>query len=383
MVWNEPGTPRGKDPWGSRGDEGGPPDLDEVARKMQDKLRSLFGGRGGRGGGGLGFWLVLALVLGTLLVWACTYIIQPPERGVVLRFGAYVTTLEPGLNFRLPRPIESVEVVNVDQIRSFEHRGTMLTQDENIVDVELAVQYRVKDAKNYLFDVFRPDATLAEAAEAAVRIIVGKSKLDFVLTEGRAVIASETQELTQNILDLYQAGVQVTSVNMQPAKPPEEVKSAFDDAIRAREDEQRLINEAEAYRNEIIPKARGSGARITQDALAYKARVIAEAEGEANRFEQLQVAYAKAPEVTRQRLYLETMESVLSNTTKVLLDAKGGNNVVYLPIDRLMERKGTEAQRTAKTLPPSPPEVVQDIQPPLVSEEARRDRSRPKTREIR
>lgn len=382
MVWNEPGAPRGKDPWGSRGGEGEPPDLDEVARKMQEKLRSLFGGEGGKGGT-FGFWIALALILGALLIWECTYIIQPPERGVVLRFGAYTTTLEPGLNFRLPRPIEHVEVVNVDQIRSFEHRGTMLTQDENIVDVELAVQYRVKDAGDYLFKVFRPDPTLAQATEGAVRTVVGKSKMDFVLTEGRAVIASESRELTQQILDLYNTGVEIVSVNMQPAKPPEEVKSAFDDAIKAREDEQRLINEAEAYRNEITPKARGAAARITENARAYKARVINQAEGEANRFEQLQVEYTKAPAVTRQRLYLETMESVLANATKVMLDAKGGSNVVYLPIDKLMERKGTEPQLSAETLPPAPPEVLPDTRPPLASEQERRDRARSRTREIR
>jgi membrane protease subunit HflK len=213
---------------------------------------------------------------------------------------------------------------------------------------------------------------------------VGKSKLDFVLTEGRAVITSESRDLTQQILDLYNSGMLIMSVNMQPAKPPEEVKSAFDDAIKAREDEQRLINEAEAYKNEITPKARGASARITEEALAYKARVIAQAEGEANRFEQLQVEYAKAPEVTRRRLYLETMEAVLSNATKVMLDAKGGNNIVYLPIDRLMENKGEEAQLTAKALPPPPPEAIPETRsPPFASEQERRSRSRSRTREIR
>jgi modulator of FtsH protease HflK len=376
MVWNEPGGSRGKDPWEGRGGGGEPPDLEEVARKMKERFRGLFGGgkgNGGRDGRRAGLGILIALILLALLIWEMTYIIEPPERGVVLRFGAYVATLGPGLNLRLPRPIESVEVINVDQIRSFEHRGTMLTQDENIVDVELAVQYRIKDAQDYTFNIFRPDATLAQTNESATRTIIGKSKLDFVLTEGRAQIASEIKELTQQILDLYSAGVLITSVNMQPAKPPEEVKSAFDDAIKAREDEQRLINEAEAYQNEVTPKARGAAARITEDSHAYRSRVIAQAQGEANRFQQLLVEYEKAPEVMRRRLYLETMEAVLSSTPKVLLDAKGSNNLMYLPIDKLIERKKTEVPLT--TLP-SPPEAA----PETASGSEREMRDRPRTR---
>lgn len=377
MVWNEPGGGRGKDPWEGRGG-GEPPDLDEVARKMKERFRGLFGGGQGNGGR-FGLGILIALILLALLIWEITYIIQPPERGVVLRFGAYVATLEPGLNFRLPRPIESVEVINVDQIRSFEHRGTMLTQDENIVDVELAVQYRIKDAQDYTFNIFRPDATLAQTNESATRTIIGKSKLDFVLTEGRAQISSEVKELTQQILDLYSAGVLITSVNMQPAKPPDEVKSAFDDAIKAREDEQRLINEAEAYQNEITPKARGAAARITEDSHAYRSRVIVQAQGEANRFQQLLVEYEKAPEVMRRRLYLETMEAVLSSTPKVLLDAKGGNNLMYLPIDKLIERKEVEVPLT--TTLPSPPEAAPETA--SSSEREMRDRTRTRTRGTR
>jgi modulator of FtsH protease HflK len=383
MVWNEPGGGRGKDPWEGRGG-GEPPDLDEVARKMKERFRGLFGGGQGNGGKGgrFGLGILIALILLALLIWDMTYIIQPPERGVVLRFGAYATTLEPGLNFRFPRPIESVEVINVDQIRSFEHRGTMLTQDENIVDVELAVQYRIKDAQDYTFNIFRPDATLAQTHESATRTIIGKSKLDFVLTEGRAQIASEIKELTQQILDLYSAGVLITSVNMQPAKPPDEVKGAFDDAIKAREDEQRLINEAEAYQNEVTPRARGAAARITEDSHAYRSRVIAQAQGEANRFQQLLVEYEKAPEVMRRRLYLETMEAVLSSTPKVLLDVKGSNNLTYLPIDKLIERKEKEVEVPLTTTLPSPPEAA----PPETassSEREMRDRTRTRTRGTR
>ena len=377
MVWNEPGGGRGKDPWEGRGG-GEPPDLDEVARKMKERFRGLFGGGKGNGdkGGRFGLGILIALVFLALLIWEMIYIIQPPERGVVLRFGAHVATLEPGLNFRLPRPIESVEVINVDQIRSFEHRGTMLTQDENIVDVELAVQYRIKDAQDYTFNVFRPDAALAQTHESATRTIIGKSKLDFVLTEGRAQISSEVKELTQQILDLYSAGVLITSVNMQPAKPPDEVKGAFDDAIKAREDEQRLINEAEAYQNEVTPRARGAAARITEDSHAYRSRVIVQAQGEANRFQQLLVEYEKAPEVMRRRLYLETMEAVLSSTPKVLVDAKGGNNLLYLPIDKLIERKEKEVEVPLTTTLPSPPEAA----PETASSSEREVRDRTRTR---
>jgi modulator of FtsH protease HflK len=379
MVWNEPGGGRGKDPWEGRGG-GEPPDLDEVARKMKERFRGLFGGGQGNGGR-FGLGILIALILLALLIWEITYIIQPPERGVVLRFGAHVATLEPGLNFRLPRPIESVEVINVDQIRSFEHRGTMLTQDENIVDVELAVQYRIKDAQDYTFNVFRPDAALAQTHESATRTIIGKSKLDFVLTEGRAQISSEVKELTQQILDLYSAGVLITSVNMQPAKPPDEVKGAFDDAIKAREDEQRLINEAEAYQNEVTPRARGAAARITEDSHAYRSRVIVQAQGEANRFQQLLVEYEKAPEVMRRRLYLETMEAVLSSTPKVLVDAKGGNNLLYLPIDKLIERKEKEVEVPLTTTLPSPPEAAPETA--SSSEREMRDRTRTRIRGTR
>jgi membrane protease subunit HflK len=272
-------------------------------------------------------------------------------------------------------------VINVDQIRSFEHRGTMLTQDENIVDVELAVQYRIKDAEEYTFNIFRPDATLAQTNESATRTIIGKSKLDFVLTEGRAQIASEIKELTQQILDIYSAGVLITSVNMQPAKPPEEVKSAFDDAIKAREDEQRLINEAEAYQNEVTPRARGAAARITEDSHAYRSRVIVQAQGEANRFQQLLVEYEKAPEVMRRRLYLETMEAVLSSTPKVLLDTKGGNSLMYLPIDKLIERKEKEVEVPLTATLPSPPEAAPETA--SGSERDMRDRARTRTRGTR
>ncbi len=352
MPWNEPGGDGQKDPWGRPDKESGPPDLDEVVRKLQERLKGLFGGRRGvgtttpkrsPGSAKPGIWIIVLVIGAILLLWETAYIIEPAERGVVLRFGSYTATLDPGLNFRLPRPIENVTKVDVAQIRSVPHKATMLTQDENIIDMDLAVQYRVKDVTQYLFNVRNPDVTLRQVTESALRDMVGNSKMDFVLTEGRAEIAGGTKEHIQSILDQYQAGLLVTSVNMQPARPPEEVKPAFDDAIKAREDEQRLINEAEAYRNEVLPKSRGAAARVLAEANAHKFKVIAEAQGEADRFQRLLSEYQKAPEVTRQRLYLDTVESVLSKTSKVIVSTKGGNNILYLPLDKLMER-GTQVR---------------------------------------
>ncbi|HQU14737.1 MAG: HflK protein [Chromatiales bacterium 21-64-14] len=359
MAWNEPGG--GKDPWGNRGDHG-PPDLDEVIRKLQRRLGALFGGRrsgGGSSGGGsastrlgssfsFGFLLLVLLAL-----WALSgiYIVDQAERGVVLRFGKYVTTTMPGPHWHIPYPIEQVDKVNVARIRTAQlgsrageggsdaglggQKALMLTQDENIVDVELEVQYRVKDARDYLFNVRDPDVVLQQVAESALREAVGRSTMDFVITTGRSQVVAKTETLIQRILDHYGTGLEVTSVNMPYAQPPDQVKSAFDDAIKAREDEQRYKNEAEAYANGIIPVARGEAARRRQDAEGYKASVVAEATGRASRFLQMLKAYRKAPAVTRERLYLDTMQSVLGNSTKVLLDVKSGNNVFYLPLDRL------------------------------------------------
>lgn len=337
MAWNEPGGGN-KDPWGGRGDQG-PPDLDEIVRKMQNKFSSLFGGGGRKVGSGTpnagGIGVVLAALLVLWLVYDMTYVVEPAERGVVTRFGAYVDTLQPGPNLRFPRPIENVYKVDVDQVRSVPHKAQMLTKDENIVEVKLAVQYKVKDARAYLFNVRDPDFSLMQAVQSALREVVGKSAMEFVITDGRDAIAVSTQQLTQEVLDKYVTGLQVVKVNLQDANPPEQVKGAFDDAIKAREDEQRLKNEAEAYANEVIPKARGGGARQLEDANAYKAQVISEAQGNADRFTALLAEYDKAPQVTRERLYLDAMESVLSRTSKVLIDTKSDRNLLYLPLDKL------------------------------------------------
>ena len=354
MGWNEPpGDNKGKDPWGNRGNNDGPPDLDEIVRKMQNSIGGIFGrrpGGPGRGGGGMLplAWLGIILVILVALITNMTYFIDQQERGVVMRFGRYIKTMQPGLNIAYPSFIDKVVRVNVGRVRSFTHKATMLTQDENIVDVEVAVQWQIIDPTKYLFNVMSPDTTLKQVAESTIRSVIGKNKLDFVLTEGRSEIAQRQKEVMQQILDSYDIGVQVNGVEMQPAKPPEAVKAAFDDAIKAREDEQRQVNEAEAYENEIIPRARGQAARIREGANAYKARVIARAEGEASRFEELLTEYERAPAVTRERLYLETMEHVLSSTNKVLLDTRGGsNNLLYLPLDKILQRQGGRVQTFA------------------------------------
>ncbi|OGT76342.1 MAG: HflK protein [Gammaproteobacteria bacterium RIFCSPLOWO2_02_FULL_56_15] len=348
MGWNEPpGGNRDRDPWGGRDKKEGPPDLDEIVRKMQQGLGGLFGKKppSSPGGGSsitAAAWLIIILVLLIFCAFDMVYFVDPQERGVVQRFGSYQTTWLEGLNIRFPRPIETVQLVNVEKIRTLSHKDNMLTQDENIVDVEVAVQWKIKDPVQYLFSVRQPDETLKQVIESAVREVIGKSKLDFVLTEGRGQIAQSQLKLIQQTLDDYEIGILVSAVEMQPAKPPEQVKDAFDDAIKAREDEQRLVNESEAYVNDIIPRARGAAARIREESNGYKARVIARAEGDAARFDQLLAEYTKAPEITRKRLYLDAMESILSNTSKVFLDAEGNNSLIYLPIDRLLDNRSSK-----------------------------------------
>lgn len=353
MGWNEPPDGNnGKDPWGNNGGKknngDGPPDLDEIVRKMQEGLGGIFGNKSsngsGKGGGGA---LPTAFIFIALIAWFTFdsfYAIDEQERGVVLRFGEHVADLPPGLSLRFPRPIEKVIKVNVGQLRSITHKANMLTQDENIVDVEVAVQWKIRNPADFLFNLYAPAATLRQVTESAVREVIGKSELDFVLTEGRSEIAQRQEVLIQEIMDLYGSGIVIAKVEMQSAKPPEQVKAAFDDAIKAREDEQKSVNQAEAYKNDIIPKARGGAARLREEASGYKAKVIAKAEGEASRFEQLLAEYQRAPEVTRQRLYIDAMESVLSNSSKVFMDSDSGNSLMYLPIDKLLERRSNTPQ---------------------------------------
>ena len=364
MAWNEPGGDK-KDPWSGKGDDQGPPDLDEVVKKMQEKLGGVFGGkrRGGNGGGGserppfepnsAGFKGIGALIIIGAVIFAAFqsfYTIAPAERGVILRFGDYKEVTQPGPHFLIPFA-EKVIKVNVDQISSFRHKATMLTRDENIVDIELTVQYRIQDAADYLFQDQNPEKTIRDATETTVRETIGKSNLDFILTEGRGSIANDIKTNVQSLINDYKTGLEITSVNTQPAKPPEQVKSAFDDAIKAREDKARQENQAEAYANEVVPRARGAAARRVEDAKAYLDKVIAEASGEASRFLAVLTEYEKAPEVTRQRLYLETVEEVMGKSSKVIIDAKGGNSLMYLPLDKMIQNNPRMALPPAFNVP--------------------------------
>jgi len=381
MAWNEPGGGN-KDPWsGKGGSDEGPPDLDEVVRRLQERLGGFFKGREPSGGGrfdgpsgGLGVRAVGAIVAVLVLVWLALgiYIVEPAERGIVMRFGGYLDTTSPGPHWHIPAPFEAVVKVNVDEISTLSHRAAMLTQDENIVEVELTVQSRIRDAADYLFQDQDPERTLNDATVTVLRVTIGQSKLDYVMTEGRSAVAVTIKERIQALMDQYKTGLLVTSVNMQPAKPPEAVKSAFDDAIKAREDKERLENQAEAYSNEVIPKARGEAARILADAKAYRDKVIAESEGEAARFTAVLAQYEKAPEVTRQRLYLETMEQVFGKNNKVLLDVReGANNVIYLPLDQMAKPRQVKVDVDAPA-----PAVVQSAPEPAEPPQRVVDRDR-------
>ncbi|MDT8283196.1 MAG: FtsH protease activity modulator HflK, partial [Gammaproteobacteria bacterium] len=341
MAWNEPGGNGDKDPWSNKGKRGnqGPPDLDEVFKNLQKKFGSLFGGKSGgssggsRGngtgiaGGGIGIGVVIVILL---VFWIATgfYKIEAAERGVVLRFGKLEDTTLSGLHWHLPIPIEKVIKVDITKVHTVPLRATMLTQDENIVDIEGSVQYQVADATKYLFNTRDPELALTQATESAIRQSIGRTKMDYVITEGRGQIAVQVKDIIQKIIDSYGTGILVTKLNIQHARPPEAVKDAFDDVTQSREDEERLKNEAQTYSNGVIPKARGNAARIREEAGAYKSEVVASAEGEAQRFTQLLTAYRKAPEVTRERLYLDMMESVLNNSSKVLVDVSGSNNLL-------------------------------------------------------
>jgi membrane protease subunit HflK len=355
MAWNDP-------QWGNNGNrnKSGPPDLDELWRRLSQRINSLFGNRSAGGGGGEGpspgglpgGGNLVGLLIGLLvLVWVASgfYIVDTGQRGVVLRFGKYVETTEPGPRWHLPWPIESREVVNVDQVRTVEigyrnnvkskvlKESLMLTDDENIIDLQFAVQYILKDPVEFLFVNRAPEDTVLQVAETAMREIVGKNKMDFVLYEGRAEIAARAKLLMQQILDRYKTGISISQVTLQNIQPPEQVQAAFDDAVKAGQDRERLKNEAEAYSNDVVPRARGLASRLKEEAEGYKQAVIANAEGEASRFSQILAEYQKAPQVTRQRMYLDTMQTVMNNTSKVVVDQKGGNSLLYLPLDKLQQ----------------------------------------------
>lgn len=382
MGWNEPGDknpwnngPGGNRPGGQRpGNDQGPPDLDELARKIQERMSAMFGGRGrgdggdgnrsgGSGKGGFGgMALVAALLLVIYLAWDMTHIVQAGTQGVVKRFGQYVETIHPGLNFQLPRPIETVTRVDVQRIRNTSYKGIMLTQDENIVDLELDVQYRViegpreapRDADGelmivgpaaFLFRADDPEKIIRLGTSSAIREVVGQNQMDFVLKEGRTEVAARTKEILQELLDAYGVGLMVTTVNMGDAQPPSQVQHAFNDAIKAREDAERLENEAQAYANDVLPRARGKAARVTEEAQAYRDAIVAQADGEAARFDQVLTEYRKAPKVNRDRLYLDAVEDVMSNTSKVIVDVDEGNPLLYLPLDKMMGNTGSRSNQ--------------------------------------
>jgi membrane protease subunit HflK len=348
--------------WGKRPNQG-PPDLDEIWRDFNRKITGLFGRRGGGGddpqapdpkafSGGAG--LLVGLILA---VWLASgfYIVYEGQRGLVLRFGKYVETTMPGPRWHLPYPIETAETVNVAGVRSVEvgyrnnvkskvlKESLMLTDDENIVDVQFAVQYILKSPTDYLFKNRVPDDTVLQAAESAIREVVGRSSMDFVIFEGRAEVAARAHKLTQEILDRYGTGINIQKVTMQNAQPPEQVQASFDDAVKAGQDRERQKNEGQAYANDVIPKAKGMAARLQAEAEGYRQRVIERAEGDAARFRQIVSEYNKAPQVTRDRLYIEAVQQMLSNSTKVLVDQKGGNNLLYLPLDKIMQMSSQSA----------------------------------------
>ena len=359
----------------------GPPDLEELWRDLNRRISGLFGGKKGggqaprptNGGGGGGFnpdsrstraiiGVVLALVV---LIWLASgfFIVQEGQTGVILQFGRFKALTSAGIQWRWPYPIQSNEIVAMSNVRTVEvgytnslrtkvpRESLMLTDDENIIDLQMAVQYRLKDAAEYLFNNYRPDDTVKQAAETSVREVVGSSKMDTVLYEGREQIAIQVATLMQRILDRYQTGILVTSVTVQNAQPPEQVQSAFDDAVKAGQDRERAKNEGQAYANDVIPRARGAASRLLQEAAGYKQRVIANAEGDASRFGQVVAEYSKAPAVTRQRMYLETMQEIYGNAVKVIVDSRANSNLLMLPLDKLLQQAAQDANARAANQP--------------------------------
>lgn len=369
MSWNQQGGD--KDPWGGgKGSNDGPPDLTEAL----DKLRRKFGGGGngnGGGNGGLAFSLPLLVLIAVILLmafsamrgdphWALgVYKVDARERAVVLRFGKFETVKTEGLQWNVPY-LDTVYIVQVTNVREHSASGLMLTEDEAIVDVPVSVQWDVKDLKAFVLNVRDPEISLKHATDSAVRHVVGSSKLDSVLGDGRVVLSAEVEKRLQDYLDSYGTGINIVKVNLLKVEPPREVKQAFDDVIAAKEDKERFGEQAEAYRNEIVPVARGLAKRMEQDAIAYKERVIASAEGEARRFEQLLAEYKKAPEVTRERLYIDAVQEVMNKSTKVMVDTKGSGNLLYLPLDKLMTTSPTTGGSSA-TAGPSVDEVAEEV----------------------
>ena len=359
MAWNEPGNngngnDKDKDPWGGgrKGGDQGPPDIDEVVRNLTKKFNSLFGGGSGgssstgssSSGGGLSAGLITGLVAVVAVIWGFMgfYIVDEAERGVVLRFGKVLDlTVQPGLHWN-PPVVDEVSLVNVSELnaKTYENRA-MLTTDENIIDIAVTVQYLIQDPVKYVIAVQDPELSLDNASESAIRHVVGGNFMDQILTTGRDRMAADVQERLQDYMNAYNTGIFVSQVNVVDAQPPDAVRPAFDDVIRAREDEQRVQNQAQQYSNQIIPEARGEAQRRIEAANAYSAEVVAEATGDASRFDQLLTEYLKSPEVTRQRLYIDSIEDVMTASSKIMVDVEGGNNMLFLPLDKLMEQSNS------------------------------------------
>ncbi|MWV12254.1 FtsH protease activity modulator HflK [Pseudomonas sp. R-28-1W-6] len=355
MAWNEPGgNSNNQDPWGGRkgGGRQGPPDLDEAFRKLQESLNGIFGGgkkrSGGEGeGGGFGLLGIGVALLFAVWLWNAIYIVDAQEQAVILRLGKYHETVGQGLNIYFP-PIDKKFQENVTRERTFSVQGQMLTEDENIVEVPLTVQYKISNLEAFVLNVDQPEISLQHATESALRHVAGSTSMDEVITLGREQMSLEVSKRLQTFLDTYGTGITVTQVNIQRATAPAEVKDAFDDVIRAREDEQREKNQAETYANGVVPEARGQSQRIIEDANGYRDEVVSRAQGEADRFTKLVAEYRKAPEITRQRLYLDTMQEVYRNTSKVLVTGKDGqSNLLYLPLDKMIDSRGATGAASA------------------------------------
>jgi len=341
MAWNEPGG--GKDPWGGNRNNEGPPEIDELLNKLKDRF-SAFGGGGsgsGAGGGSSKSLLPIGLLVVTI-IWALlgVYQVDEKEQALVLRLGKYHDTLNAGLKWNPPL-IDKVVMVRVTEERQYSARGLMLTQDENIVEISLTVQYNIANAKDFVLNIKEPETSLKQATDSALRHVVGSTGLDGVISTGREQVAEGTAQKLQDLLDVYGSGINVVKINIEEARPPTEVKAAYDDVIKAREDLERLVNEAQAYSNGIIPEARGEAQRLREEANGYKSQVVSKSQGEANRFTKLLEEYKKAPEVTRERLYLDAIEEVMNNSSKVLVDTDGGNNMLYLPLDKIVQQGST------------------------------------------
>jgi membrane protease subunit HflK len=386
--------------WGKRNNEG-PPDLDEILKKLNQKLGGLFGGKGNPNppaGGPSGNYFggsVVAIIALIIAVWMASgfYIVDEGRRGIELRLGRFTQVTQPGPNWHWPFPIESAEVVNISQVRAIEvgYRGNsrnkqpqealMLTDDENLVDVQVAVQYTLKSPEDYLFNNKNPDDNVLQAAETSIREVVGRSKMDFVLNQGRSEISARVKALMQQLLDRYKTGINITTVNLLNVQPPEQVQASFDDVVRAQQDKQRFRNEGEAYANDVVPKARGVAARLIEESLGYKQSLIVSATGDASRFRQILTEYEKAPQVTRERMYLETMQQILNSTSKVLVDSKSGQNLLYLPLNQLMQAAGAPVAATLDAAPRTTV-TVPDV-PAAVPDARTRDAARTRDREAR